>query len=297
MFISQILLGLIYLFIISSMFSIGLGLSFKNIEKALLKKGVLTTALFINLLIIPLVAVVLIMFLYIRGDVMSGFLAMACAPGASYAPRITEAANGDVGHSTGLMFLLCTLAVFTTPFTLMLIIPESAAIDPWPVIKTLAIIQIIPILTGMLLRAEKPAIADRLSGSAFWASNLSGAVVIVLSLTLIFISGSEQGFSLDIKDTGVITAIILITLISIIISYYAGGETTEEKKSMAISSANRNAGVAFLITLSSFESVHTALIIIIFYIIVQTLFTGILAIKWLRNDMKAGKKTIISGGD
>lgn len=297
MFTDQILLGLIYLFIISSMFSIGLGLSFKRIEKALLKEGVLTASLFINLLLIPLIAVVLTLILNIRGNIMYGFLAMACAPGASYAPRITEAANGDVGHSTGLMFLLCTLAVFTTPFTLMLIIPESTAIDPWPVVKTLLIIQIIPILAGMLLRAEKPAIADRLSGFAFWASNLSGAVVIVLSLTMIFISESNQGFLSEIKGTGGVTAIILITAVSIVISYYAGGDTTEEKRSMAISSANRNAGVAFLIALSSFESVHTALIIIIIFIIIQTLFTGILAIKWLRNDMKAGKKTIISGGD
>jgi BASS family bile acid:Na+ symporter len=278
------------------MFSIGLGLSFKSIEKALLKKGVLTASLFINLLLIPLIAVILTVILNIRGNIMYGFLAMACAPGASYAPRITEAANGDVGHSTGLMFLLCTLAVFTTPFTLMLIIPESTSIDPWPVVKTLLIIQIIPILAGMLLRAEKPVIADRLSGFAFWASNLSGAVVIVLSLTMIFISESNQGFFSEITGTGGVIAIVMITAVSIIISYYAGGVTTEEKRSMAISSANRNAGVAFLIALSSFESVHTALIIIIIFIIIQTLFTGILAIKWLRNDMKAGKKTIISGG-
>jgi len=296
-FTDQILLGLIYLFIIFSMFSIGLGLSFKSIEKALFKKGVLTTSLIINLLLIPLAAVALVTILNVRGNIMLGFLAMACAPGASYAPRITEAANGDVSHSTGLMFLLCTLAVFTTPFTLTMIIPESTAIDPWPVIKTLTIIQIIPILTGMLLRLEKPKIADRLSKPAFWASNISGAVVIVLSLALIFITESNSGFFSEITGTGGIIAIILITLFSIIIPYYTGGETKEEKKSMAISSANRNAGVAFLIALSSFESIHTALIIIIIYIIIQTLSTGILAIQWLRIDMKAGKKTIISKGN
>jgi len=292
--ITKIFLDLIYIFIISSMLSIGLGLSFKNIADSFKRPGMLTHSLLFNLIIIPVVAIGIASILGLEGAVLIGFLIMACAPGASYAPRITEVANGDVGHSTGLMFLLCTIAVFSAPLTLIFVMPGSAGIDPWPVIKTLALIQMVPLFFGMIIRSHRPKLAKRLSNPAFWTSNISALIVIVMSLLIIFLQESNGGFFSHVFGTCGIPAIIVVVIISVMLGFFYGGETLGEKKSMAISSANRNAGVAFLIVVSSFSMMPVAIIMIIIYIIIQSIITGGLAGYWLRKDYKAGKETIIS---
>ncbi|MBN2734086.1 MAG: bile acid:sodium symporter [Methanomicrobiaceae archaeon] len=294
MLITQILLDLIYVFIIASMLSIGLGLSLKDIIDSFKRPGMLTHSLLFNLVIIPIVAIGVASVFRLDGAVLIGFLIMACAPGASYAPRITEAANGDIGHSTGLMFLLCTIAVFSAPLTLIIVMPGSGGIDPWPVIKTLALIQMVPLFFGMFLRSYRPEFAHRLSGPAFWTSNISALIVIVMSLLIIFLQESNGGFFSYVFGTCGIPAILIVVVISVMLGYFYGGETFGEKKSMAISSANRNAGVAFLIAVSSFSMMPVAIIMIIIYIIIQSIITGGLAGYWLRKDYKAGKKTILS---
>ncbi|MBP2133067.1 BASS family bile acid:Na+ symporter [Methanomicrobium sp. W14] len=290
-----VLLGLIYVFIVTSMLSIGFGLSLKDVIASLEKHWMLLRSVVINLVAIPAAAIFIAYLLGLSGAVLFGFLFMACAPGASYAPRITEFANGDVGHSTGLMFFLCTIAVFSAPFTLMLALPETYGIDPWPVIETLAVIQMIPLFLGMFIRSYRPLLGKKLSAPAFWASNISALVVVVVSLVIIFLSESNGGFFSQITGTLGVPAIILAVIISVFIGYFFGGENTGEKKSMAISSVNRNAGVAFLIAVSGMSMISEVVIMIIAYIIVQTLVSGGLAGYWLWKDLKAGKKTILSG--
>lgn len=285
---------LIYLFIISSMLSIGFGLSLKDITDSLKRKGLLCRSLFLNLILIPFAALLTAYLLSLSGPVLFGFLAMACAPGASYAPRITEVSNGDVGHSTGLMFILCTIAVFSTPFTLMLVLPGANSINPWSVIQTLAIIQMLPLFLGMFLRIKAPKISRKFSEISFWTSNISALIVISVSLYVIFMRESQGGFFSVIIGTFGVLAIIISVLFSFALGFIFGGDTSEEKKSLAISSVNRNAGVAFLIAVSSILMNAQILIMIIIYIIVQSLVSGGFAGFWFWKDYKDGKKTILS---
>ena len=69
---------------------------------------------------------------------------MTSAPGASYAPRIAEIAEGDVPFSTGLMFLLSTVALVSTPITILLLLPAGTGVSVWPVIRTLLLLMFIP---------------------------------------------------------------------------------------------------------------------------------------------------------
>ena len=60
-----------------------------------------------------------------------GFLLMTSAPGASYSPRIAEIAEGNVPFSTGLMFLLSTVALVSAPITILLLLPEGSTVSVW----------------------------------------------------------------------------------------------------------------------------------------------------------------------
>jgi BASS family bile acid:Na+ symporter len=275
----MLLLSLIYFFIVSSMFSIGLNLGVKEILDPFRKPGVLVNSLALNLLAIPLIGVGIAILFGLTGAALFGFLVMACSPGASYGPRITEFAGGDVGHSIGLMFLLCMVAVVSAPLTIMLLVPGAGGIDIWPVIRTLAIIQVIPLFAGMFLKAKRPRLTERISGPVFWISNISAVVVVFLAFGIRIFSDSNSSLS-GIIGPGGILAIVILVAISLAAGYFAGGSKEETRKSMSVSTAIRNAGVAFLIGVGGTGDVHGVLSVIILYIFFQTLMTGLLAIRW-----------------
>ena len=275
----DLILWLIYFFIVSSMFQIGLNLGVKEILDPFRKPGVLVNSLLLNLIAIPLAGVGLAILLGLDGVALFGFLIMACSPGASYGPKIIEFAGGDVGHSIGVMFLLCMIAIISAPLTVFLLVPGTGSIDIWPVIRTLAVIQVIPLFFGMFLKAKRPHLAERASCPVFWISNISALVVVVLAFGLKFFSESESSLAGIIGIRGIL-AIVLLVFISLAAGYYLGGSAEGTKKSMAVSTSIRNAGVAFLIGVGSFEDGHGVLSVIILYIFFQTLITGLLAGWW-----------------
>ncbi|WOF15535.1 bile acid:sodium symporter [Methanoplanus sp. FWC-SCC4] len=278
----------------SSMFSIGLGISFKKIVDIFRDPELLTKSLLINLILIPAIAVMLALLLGIKGSLFLGFMMMACAPGASYAPRITEIANGDVEHSIILMFVLCSFALFSAPLTLPLFISSPAIVNLWDVIRILAIVQVFPLISGIYLNSQKPKISRRISHIVFKFSNISAFIAIMASLVIIFFSEAGMMLYSVITDLKSIIGMILVVFFSLLLGYMSGGDNIGRKKSMATGSANRNAGVAFLIASSSFVLLPDVIIIIIAYIIIQTLMSGSLAGYWLWKDMKSGKSTILS---
>lgn len=289
----MLLLSLIYFFIVSSMFSIGLNLGVKEILDPFRKPGVLVNSAVLNLLAIPLAGVGLAILFGLTDAALFGFLVMACSPGASYGPRITEFAGGDVGHSIGLMFLLCMVAVVSAPLTILLLLPGAGGIDIWPVIRTLAIIQVIPLFAGMFLKAKRPGLTERISGPVFWISNISAAGVIFLAFGIRIFSDSNSSLS-GVIGMGGVLAIVILVAISLASGYFLGGSKEETRKSMSVSTAIRNAGVAFLIGVGGTGDVQGVLSVIILYIFFQTLMTGLLAGWWGWKDFKehnGGKET------
>lgn len=267
------------------MFSIGLSLGVKEILDPFKKPGVLVNSLTLNLLAIPLAGVGLAILFGLDNVALFGFLIMACSPGASYGPRITEFAGGDIGHSIGLMFLLCMVAVISAPLTIALVVPGAGGIDIWPVIRTLAIIQVIPLFFGMFLKAKRPRLTEKIFSPVFWISNISAAIVIVLALGYRIFGESKSSLE-GIIGLGGVLAIVILVVISLVAGYLLGGRGEATRKSMSVSTAIRNAGVAFLIGVGSSGDIHGVLSVIILYIFLQTLMTGLLAGWWGWKDYK-----------
>ena len=116
----------IYLFIITSMLFIGLGHSWRDILAPFKNVKLVLFALLVNLILIPVAGYLIATVFALSGAMIVGFLLMTSAPGASYSPRIAEIAEGDVPFSTGLMFLLSTVALVSAPITILLLLPEGS---------------------------------------------------------------------------------------------------------------------------------------------------------------------------
>ena len=75
--------------------------------------------------------------------------------------------------------------------------------------------------------------------------------------------------------------------ISLILGYLFGGPAEGTRRSLATGSANRNTGIALLFAASISSEVGEILAVLVAYIILQILITGIVAAKW-RKKPSAG---------
>jgi BASS family bile acid:Na+ symporter len=288
--ISELITLSIYLFIITSMLFIGLGHSYRDILAPFKNVKLVLLALLVNLILIPVAGYLIATVFALSGAMIVGFLLMTSAPGASYSPRIAEIAEGDVPFSTGLMFLLSTVALVSAPITILLLLPEGSTISVWPVIRTLLLLMFIPMVIGLLLRARRPSIAEKLMSPVVWTSYIMILVVFVVFLLYKIFSPDPVGGLRDLFGTMGILAIVLAVGISLILGYLFGGPVEGTRRSLAFGSANRNAGMALLFATSISSEIGDILAVLVAYIIVQIIMSAVIAAKWRKKPAAGSGK-------
>ena len=285
-----ILIAGIYLFIMTSMLFIGLGHTYRDILAPFKNVKLVLFALLVNLILIPVAGYLIATVFALSGALLIGFLLMTSAPGASYAPRIAEIAEGDVPFSTGLMFLLSTVALVSAPITILLLLPEGAGVDVWPVIRTLLLLMFLPMVIGLFIRARYPSIAEKIMGPVVWTSYIMILVVMVMALVIKIFSPDPIGGVISLFGSMGILAIVLAVGLSLILGYLFGGPVEGTRRSLATGSANRNTGMALLFAASISSEVSEILAVLVAYIIIQILITGVVAAKWRKKPASGSGK-------
>ncbi len=292
----------IYLFLVATMFSMGLGLTIREITAPLKHHRLIGAAFFINLILIPLAGIAMVRLLPMDIGVTAGLLIVACAPGSTIGPKLAEFSKGDVSLAISIMFFLSVLAIFTTPITLTLILSGAITkqIDFFSVMTTLLILIFLPMVAGMATNSRCQAFADRIRRRVFIFSNLT---IAIFGIIFIWVQVTGEGrfidsfFSVGIAATA---AVFILVAFSMLAGYLLGGSEKQNRQVLATSSANRNLGVSLLVGASALAGHGEAFLIIIVYAIVQTLISGLIAVKWgqkVRREEKRKKKERDSDGE
>jgi bile acid:Na+ symporter, BASS family len=282
-----ILIAGIYLFILTSMLFIGLGHTYRDILAPFKNVKLVLFALLVNIILIPVAGYLIATALALSGALLIGFLLMTSAPGASYAPRIAEIAEGDVPFSTGLMFLLSTVALISTPITILLLLPAGTGVSVWPVIRTLLLLMFLPMIIGLFIRSRYSSVAEKMMGPVVWTSYIMILVVMIMALATKLFSPDPVGGLTSLFGTWGIAAIVLAVGISVFLGYLFGGPKEGTRRSLATGSANRNTGMALLFAASISSELNEILAVLVAYIIIQILITGILAARWRKKTAAA----------
>ena len=140
----------------------------------------------------------------------------------------------------------------------------------------------VPILSGLIIRARLPAIADKLMSPVVWTSYIMILVLFVTFLMYKIFSPDPVGGLRDLFGTMGILAIILAVGISLILGYLFGGPSEGTRRSLAFGSANRNAGMALLFATSISSEIGDILAVLVAYIIVQIIMSAVLTAKWMK---------------
>ncbi|HDQ07651.1 MAG TPA: hypothetical protein ENN44_02560 [Methanoculleus sp.] len=272
----------IYLFLVLTMFSMGLALTTRRIAEPLRQRRMVNTAFFINLLLIPVAAILIVRLLPMDPAVAAGILIVACAPGSTIGPKLAEFSKGNISLAISIMFFLSVLAIFTTPATLTLVLPGAIVerVDFVDVMTTLTIFIMVPMTAGLAINTWAEPFADRIRDRAFLLSNLSIVLFGIIFIT-VQITGEVRFVDMFFR-VGIlpVLAVILLVALSMLLGYLLGGPERQNRQVLATSSANRNLGVSLLVGASALAAYGEAFVIIIVYAIVQTLVSGLIAVKW-----------------
>ena len=256
------IIKLIMVSVMFLMLSAGLNIEFRQIIELAKRFRLVVLGVLANFLIVPLLIYLCIAWLPFSPDIKIGIMLMAAAPIAPMAPvPFVEKAKGDVAYSVGLMVIVAILSIVLTPLILSISIPKSVGgvtLDPIQIVKTLLMVQLIPIGVGMAVNHINPT----------WARKLLkfvpriGQIGLIIGVGMLFI---QQGSKL--LSIGFLAYLIMLflTIVSLLVGdWILVGESDEKRRALAVSTTIRNIPLAFLIATENFPDTIVGPVALVF---------------------------------
>jgi BASS family bile acid:Na+ symporter len=259
--IAAYIMKVVMVSVIFLMLGVGLRTAFAQVIAAARQVRLIGLGVLANFVVFPGLIYLSLVWLPLSPAVKIGIMLMAAAPIAPMAPPFVGMARGNVAYAVGLMTIVALLSVPLTPLILEFALPKSTegvVLDPMQIIKTLLIAQLIPISVGMTIRQLSPKWAERLLKFV----PKIGQFGLIVGVGLLLAKDTKQILSIGLLPH-------LVMAIMVIGSIFIGdwiliGETDDNRRSLAVSTAIRNVPLAFLIASENFPDTVVAPVALLF---------------------------------
>lgn len=150
------------------MFSMGLSLTLDDFRRLLSNRRALAVGIASILVLPPLVGVTIATLFAPTPALAVGFVLLATCPGGMLSNLMTDLAKGDLALSLALTIVVSAIYVLVVPFyahlalTHFLGISTEVSVPLGDFFASIATITIVPVVLGLLLRRQAPALAARL---------------------------------------------------------------------------------------------------------------------------------------
>jgi len=246
----------VLVFVISSMLSMGLSLTVKQIVEPLRNVRLVILALVANFILVPLLAYLITLVIPLDEPLRIGLILLATAAGAPFLPKLAQAAKGNIAFSVGLMVLLMVVTVIFMPIVLPLLLP-GVQVNPWEIAQSLIVTMLIPLGIGLFIKARYESTAAHLQPTMAQASNYSLILLMVLMLVLNFRT------MIGLIGTGAIIAGIVFVLVSFVMGYFLGGPGGDTKRVLGVGTGQRNVSAALLVGAQNFQDPNVVMMLVV----------------------------------
>lgn len=243
-------------FVVSSMLAMGLSLSATAIVGPLRSPRFVLTALGVNFVVVPLLAVGIQAALDLDDPLYAGLLLIATAAGAPFLPKLAELARADAARAVGLMVLLMTTTVLYMPVVLPMLLPE-VTIHPWDIASSLLLLMLLPLAVGLLVKARAPRISEKCQPIAARTSTIAIAVLVVVGLA------AKWSNVVDLVGTGGLAAIAVFLTGALAAGFLAGGTDATARTLSGLGAAQRNLSAALVVAAQNFSDTPDTLTFVI----------------------------------
>ena len=247
-------------FVVSSMLAMGAGLTISQIFEPLRNARLVVLALLANFVLMPLGALALAKVLWLEEPFGVGLLLLGCAAGAPFLPKLAELAKGNLAFAVGAMVLLMVVTVGYLPIVLPLMLP-GVTVDPGKIARSLILLMLLPLATGLVLKARYEDLARRVKPALDWISNVS-LILLVLLITAANIDKVLQVFG----TRGILAGLLFIAL-GFGTGWLLGGPDADTRRVMALGTGQRNIAAALVVASQSFSDPKVIVMVIVVAIV------------------------------
>jgi predicted Na+-dependent transporter len=246
----------VLVFVVGSMFSLGLSLTLQQIIDPLKNTRMVILALVANFILVPLLAYALAIVFNLDDTLRVGLILLSTAAGAPFLPKLVDVAKGNIAFSVGLMVMLMVVTIIYLPLVLPLLLGD-VEVSAWDIAQSLIIMMLIPLAVGLFIKARYEDAAAKIQPTFGMAANIALITLTVLGLVLNFSS------MIALVGTFGILAGIVFIIIALIIGYLLGGSESRDKSVMGLGTAQRNISAALVVAGQNFSTdVLTYLLVI-----------------------------------
>lgn len=265
--------------LIEMMVTVGLRVTFAELVETAGNWRLVARAALANYLLVPAITILLLLLFQAQPMVAAGFLVLAVCPGAPYGPPFTRIAHGNVPMSVGLMVILAGSSAVVSPLVLRALLPwlsdgEPLRLDAAGMVGTLLVTQLLPLLAGLLVNHLRPRLAARLTSPFELVSKIMNVSVLAVILA------AQFHVLMEIRLTA-FGGILVLLVATLVIGWLAGGGDRKSRKTMALTTSLRNAGVGLVIATGSFAGTP-AVLAVLSYGIIAVLGSLLVALWWGR---------------
>ena len=247
-------------FVVSSMMTMGLGFTVRQIIDALRDVRLVLLALLANFVAMPLGALALDKMLRLDEPLGVGLLLLGAAAGAPFLPKLTELAKGNLPFAVGIMVLLAVGTVGYLPLVLPLLLP-GISVDSKKIAGWLFLLTLLPLAGGLALRARYAEAAARVKPMLDWVCNVS-LVPMVLLLAVANIDKILHVFG----TRGILAGFLLIAL-GFGMGWMLGGPGIDTRRTLALGTGQRNIAAALVVASESFSDPSVVIMVIVVTIV------------------------------
>tara|TARA_B100000767_G_scaffold267078_1_gene285303 strand:+ start:240 stop:1160 length:921 start_codon:yes stop_codon:yes gene_type:complete len=278
MFGTFVSLGLMVL-----MFFLGIKINFSEIKKNFVEPKSLFTGLFLQIIVIPVIALIYISATNFSLNIQLGILIISCMPSAATSNYITSKINGDLPLSVTLTSLCTLFSIFSIPLYLKLFALLTFqdisifSVNYIDIIVKVFIVITLPIVIGATLKHYLPQIIE-VEKKLDKVCLVLFVVIMKLAiyLSIINIQNPSETFIAVF-----VFMIILITLVSVVIKF--SNHSFKKAKTLLAESILQNNALGFMIIFSVSANTSGLLPILAMYAVGQYIVIVLLLFILIKN--------------
>jgi BASS family bile acid:Na+ symporter len=230
--------------------------------------------------VVPALAFALTRFFDIRHEVEVALVALSISPVPPLLPMKEMNAGGRISYGLGLLALLALLSIATIPLTIQVLerlFNRPLAVAPSAVARLTLITVLVPLVSGMVVHARTPLIAERIAPGL----SLAAKLLLVVGATALLAGVWRSVWAAT--GQGAVVAITAFILAGLAIGHLMGGPERETSLVLGLSCACRHPAIAFAIASANFPDQRFGGAIILY--LVLSLLIGVPYVRWNRSRL------------
>jgi len=273
----QVVLLVLQLSIIATVFGYGLVATVADLMYVLHRPGLLARSLVAVFVLMPVVAVALVQWFDFPQTTEIILVALAMCPVPPLLPLRQGRAGGHVSFGLGLMVVLSVAAIVTIPVTsavLRSVFGRPYAITPAAVARVLLMTTLLPLASGVIVRARWRSVAARLE----WPVRVAGS--IMLSLAVVGLVAGAFSELWAAVGNGSVLAIVIFTVAGLGLGHALGGPNRDDSVVLAFSTACRHPALALSIATKTYPDQRFGAMMLLYLLV--SLMAGMPYLLWQR---------------